>query len=157
VLAVDRSFSNVENGTYLVDRAICCMPIFGEDVLGELVESGRLLLHTANCIVVSSVYSQDYVKYQWDDNSSLRDSMVGIRVLCRDEVGMFHRVSKVIADYALSIHFADVVTSRLGDPEAVFRFELLVDDFGRYKDTIIALEKTTGVLNIKRNGNIVPY
>ncbi|MFN7950994.1 MAG: HD domain-containing protein [bacterium] len=79
----------------------CCTPVLGEDVLGYLTTGNGISLHLRRCPSLARLDPIGQVSIEWEP--SALPARLKLDLLVENQVGLIHRIAKVIADQDVNI------------------------------------------------------
>lgn len=132
----------------LVRFGRCCAPIPGDEIVGFISRGRGVTVHKLGCPRVLQLDGDRSVDVSWavTDSGFVRD--VRIKVVCMDEKGLIHEMSRVIGDQGVNIKSLNIRVN--SDKRAVGLFDLEVKNSDQLKGCIASLEGLKGILSVER-------
>jgi len=131
--------------------ATCCSPIPGDDVLGYLDESEKVIIHKRQCPVavkLKSNYGNRIIATKWDTHKSSLSFLVNLYLRGIDSVGLLNDITQVISrQLNVNIRRLNVETN-----DGIFegKIQLYVHDVNDVKRVITKLLKVPNVKTVNR-------
>jgi len=131
--------------------ATCCSPIPGDDVLGYLDESEKVIIHKRQCPVavkLKSSYGNRIIATKWDTHKSSLSFLVNLYLRGIDSVGLLNDITQVISrQLNVNIRRLNVETN-----DGIFegKMQLYVHDVNDVKRVINKLLKVPNVKTVNR-------
>ncbi|GHU85600.1 RelA/SpoT family protein [Bacteroidia bacterium] len=91
------------------ERATCCTPIKGEDIIGIIMSNGNIQIHRLNCdtaIGLMARYGNKIIKTKWTDDSQV-SFLTGIKIFGYDKQGILNEIVSIISQ-SLGINMKNV-------------------------------------------------
>ena len=134
----------------LVHFAKCCLPIPGDSICGFITRGRGIKVHRVNCNKTFEMDQMRRVEVNWASNTSQNSflQIVRIRILSQDMQGLLKLMADTLSTQGCNIHNAQVKTNR--DRKAISIFDVGIRDTKQLEDTISALRKIKGVINVMR-------
>lgn len=135
----------------LINRARCCNPLRGEQIIGYISLGKGIVVHSKSCKNVQSlmVNKERIVDVEWATNGNGKDSYaVRLLVITENRTGMIAGITGAIADIKTSIRDARAVVS----PDDRGHIEITVEVFDlKHLDKVInAVKAVPGVIDVER-------
>ncbi|MDO4186665.1 MAG: RelA/SpoT family protein [Bacteroidales bacterium] len=130
--------------------AECCRPIPGDDVLGYVSDSGRIIIHKRQCPVamkLKSSYGKRIIATQWDTHRQL-SFIVTLHLEGVDCLGLLNDVTQIISrQLNVNIHKLTIETN-----DGIFHgdIQLYAHDVGDVQTIINELKKVKNISTITR-------
>ncbi|UVW27859.1 bifunctional (p)ppGpp synthetase/guanosine-3',5'-bis(diphosphate) 3'-pyrophosphohydrolase [Massilia sp. H6] len=134
-----------------VQLAPCCLPIPGDQILGQLRRDQGLVVHTADCLPAKRVRAKEpdrWIAVQWGEELNRRFDC-RIRLLINNEKGILARVAAEIGESDANITYVGMDE----DDEHLMtqlRFTIQVQDRVHVAQLIRNLRRVTGVNRVER-------
>ena len=134
-----------------VQLAPCCLPIPGDQILGQLRRDQGLVVHTSDCMPAKRLRMKEpdrWIAVQWGNELNRRFDC-RIRVLIKNEKGILARVAAEIGESDANISYVGMDE----DEEHVMtqlRFTIQVKDRVHLAHLIRNLRRLTGVTRVER-------
>ena len=134
-----------------VQLAPCCLPIPGDQILGQLRRDQGLVVHTADCLPAKRVRAKEpdrWIAVQWGEELNRRFDC-RIRLLINNEKGILARVAAEIGESDANITYVGMDE----DDEHLMtqlRFTIQVKDRVHLAQLIRNLRRVTGVNRVER-------
>jgi GTP diphosphokinase / guanosine-3',5'-bis(diphosphate) 3'-diphosphatase len=128
----------------------CCNPIPGDDVIGILSGSEKIIIHRTNCtqaVELMSRFGNKLVKPKWTPSESL-EFLAGVNIQGIDRVGLMNEITKVISKQ-MNINMSSVnLASRDGMFEGIMM--LYIHNTEQLRALINSLKKINGIEKVRR-------
>lgn len=133
---------------FLVHYAKCCNPIPGDSIVGFVTLGRGISVHRADCPRTFEMDQDRSVDVKWNDNKSVGERMVRVRIISSDVGGLLIRLSEVFHAKSINIHNAQIRTTR--DRKAISLFDVSVKDTSQLSDVMQELQKIPDVIGVTR-------
>lgn len=134
----------------LVHFAKCCSPIPGDSITGFISRGKGIIIHRSSC---QKVFQNDQIRkvdVSWAAKTAEagQERQVRLEVIAQDIQGLLKLMSESFASQGINIESAQIRTTR--DKKAICIFEIAVKDLAQLANSMLALQKIKGVINVQR-------
>ena len=134
----------------MVNRARCCNPLHGEEIIGYITRGKGVAVHTARCKNVQQlmVNPERIVTVEWASRKEKTAYAVKLLAITENRTGMIAGITGAISDMKTGIRDARASVG----PDQKGRIEVTVEVFDvKHLDKVIsAIKKLAGVLDVER-------
>src|SRR5215510_14973989 len=134
----------------MVNRARCCNPLHGEEIIGYITRGKGVAVHTARCKNVQQlmVNPERIVTVEWASKPEKTAYAVKLLAVTENRTGMIAGITGAISDMKTGIRDA---RASIG-PDQKGRIEVTVEVFDvKHLDKVISsIKSVTGVLDVER-------
>jgi len=134
-----------------VQLAPCCLPIPGDQIIGQLRRDQGLVVHTCDCVPAKRVRAKEpdrWIAVQWGEELNRRFE-TRIRLLINNEKGILARVAAEIGESDANITYVGMDEDDEGTMTQL-RFTIQVQDRVHLAQLIRNLRRVTGVNRVER-------
>jgi len=134
-----------------VQLAPCCLPIPGDQIIGQLRRDQGLIVHTCDCAPAKRVRAKEpdrWIAVQWGDDLNRRFEC-RIRLLINNEKGILARVAAEIGESDANITYVGMDEDEDGMMTQL-RFTIQVQDRVHLAQLIRNLRRVAGVNRVER-------
>ena len=139
----------------LVNRARCCNPLRGEQIIGYVSLGKGIVVHTKRCKNVQSlmVNKERIVEVEWASSNGDKKEAFAVKLLAITEnrTGMIAGITGAIADIKTGIRNASAVVSQ--DDRGHIEITVEVFDVKHLDKVISAVKTVPGVIDVERLNN----
>ena len=136
----------------LVNRARCCNPLRGEQIVGYVSLGKGIVVHTRRCKNVPSLMANKdrIVEVEWANNNGDKKEAFAVKLLAVTEnrTGMIAGITGAIADIKTGIRNASAVVS--SDDRGHIEITVEVFDVKHLDKVISAVKTVPGVIDVER-------
>ena len=146
VLVIDRNLKGVD-----YKLALCCKPIYGDDIFGFVTSGGGIKIHRTNCPNAQELrerFGYRIVKARWSGAGSSRQYPITLRVIGNDDIGIVNNMTSIISkDEKLVLRSISIDSH-----DGLFRGNLVVmiGDASKSDALIRKLKTVKGVKQVER-------
>ena len=81
-----------------VNLAECCNPLYGEDIVGILVEGKGMDVHLLNCSTLErfSDFPEVWYELMWNKKATGQDQVAKIEITLQNKIGSLNKVTSII-------------------------------------------------------------
>jgi GTP pyrophosphokinase len=137
----------------LLNRAKCCNPLRGEEIIGYISLGKGIVVHNKNCKNVSQlmINKERIVEVEWakDDQQCIQSAK--LLAITENRTGMLAGITNAIADIKTSIRNATANVSN--DERGLIEVTVEVFDKKHLDKVISAIKKVSGVIDVERVNN----
>jgi guanosine-3',5'-bis(diphosphate) 3'-pyrophosphohydrolase len=134
----------------MVNRARCCNPLHGEEIIGYITRGKGVAVHTARCKNVKQlmINPERIVTVEWASRKEKTAYAVKLLAITENRTGMIAGITGAISDMKTGIRDARASVG----PDQKGRIEVTVEVFDvKHLDKVIsAIKKLAGVLDVER-------
>ena len=134
----------------MVNRARCCNPLHGEEIIGYITRGKGVAVHTARCKNVQQlmINPERIVTVEWASKPEKNAYAVKLLALTENRTGMIAGITGAISDMKTGIRDARASVG----PDQKGRIEVTVEvfDLKHLEKVMSAIKKVTGVLDVER-------
>jgi GTP pyrophosphokinase len=139
----------------LVNRARCCNPLRGEQIIGYISLGKGIVVHTKRCKNVQSlmVNKERIVEVEWASSNGDKKEAFAVKLLAITEnrTGMIAGITGAIADIKTGIRNASAIVSQ--DDRGHIEITVEVFDVKHLDKVISAVKTVPGVIDVERLNN----
>lgn len=134
----------------LTNRARCCNPLRGEDIVGYISLGKGIVVHNKRCKNVSQlmVNRDRIVEVEWAKSDAKEIQSVRLLVMTENRTGMLAGITNAIADIKTGIRDASANVSR--DDRGYIEVTIEVYDKKHLDRVISSIEQVPGVITVER-------
>lgn len=136
----------------MVNRARCCLPVPGDDVIGFITRGKGLMIHRKSCPNVTAYESSEpdrLVEVDWGGDSGSR-YQADIVIEALDRMGLLSDISSTFSEAKINIRSATIKS--LGNKMASFNLKVEVESLAHLNQIMANIAKLSDVLRIHRVG-----
>ncbi len=133
--------------------AKCCMPVYGDSIIGYITKGRGVAVHTKDCVNVSSKeHIERLIDVDWGENSSvsLNKYLVNVELFAYNRPGLLKEISLVLSK--ANINVVSVSTYSQQDESSVFKLAIEVIDLNSLRKILVELLKISGIYKASRVG-----
>jgi len=144
------SFQVSEIDSVIVERARCCEPIRGEEIIGHFTPGHGLIVHARNCAALekSFTHAERLVDVSWGKPAKDEVFTVTLQLNCADRKGMIADVSKKISELNVNIRRFDARADERH--HGIFQVTMDVQDIKQLEKVVRILKSLKDVEDIAR-------
>ncbi len=131
----------------LVRYTKCCNPLPGDEIVGFLTRGRGITVHRRDCEKAFEADPARKVEICWDPKAKI-NRPVKLTVVTANRPGILATVGKTF--HGLGINISEATCRAGDDGRATNTFTFLCSDLTELKDTIRALKKIDGVVDVER-------
>lgn len=136
-------------GDLLTHLARCCNPLPGDDVVGYITRGRGVTIHRRDCPNVLRTSDQErLIEVDWG-TEVIETHPVNIRVEAYDRQGLLRDIASVVADEAINLSAANVVTHKK-DHMATMMVTLEIADIDQLSRVLARIERLPNVVEARR-------
>ena len=131
----------------------CCSPLPGDEIVGYITRGRGITVHRTDCVNVMNLPESEKVRLremQWAPESmiSAEKFPVEIRLYCKDRIGMFADISKILTEKQINIISMSSAPSRHGI--ATVNMAIEIASANDLQPVINSLMSISGIQSIER-------
>jgi len=136
-------------GGLLTHLARCCNPLPGDDIVGYITRGRGVSIHRQDCANILRVTDRErLIEVDWGVEAT-ETYPVNVRVEAYDRQGLLRDIASVVADEAINMSAANVVT-RKQDHMATMMVTLEITDIDQLSRVLARIERLPNVLEARR-------
>ena len=136
-------------GDLLTHLARCCNPLPGDDIVGYITRGRGVTIHRQDCPNILRVTDRErLIEVDWGVEAT-ETYPVNVRVEAYDRQGLLRDIASVVADEAINMSAANVVT-RKQDHTATMMVTLEITDIDQLSRVLARIERLPNVLEARR-------
>jgi RelA/SpoT family (p)ppGpp synthetase len=136
-------------GDLLTNLARCCNPLPGDDIVGYITRGRGVTIHRQDCPNVLRATDQErLIEVDWGTEAA-ETYPVNVRVEAYDRHGLLRDIASVVADEAINMSSANVVT-RKKDHMATMMVTLEIIDIAQLSRVLNRIERLPNVVEARR-------
>jgi GTP diphosphokinase / guanosine-3',5'-bis(diphosphate) 3'-diphosphatase len=124
----------------------CCHPLPGDTIMGELLDSGSVAVHLANCPLLGSVEPERLVNTNWEADKN-EEFEVAFRVAAEDRSNLLYDIVKIMHSMNVGLSSLDIKSE---NSIAIGNFVGRVKSLNHFIKIRKKLFAVPGVLSIER-------
>ncbi len=132
-----------------LDYAKCCMPVFGEKIVGVLSKNG-VVVHCKHCKNLKNINGQNLVSAKWRAGAQ-KCLETSICVVFKDGIGMLSKIIDVLASQKIDITKMVATKKPAGLAEAVISFK--IPNSNELGQLLKNLKSHQGIVSAAKNEN----
>ncbi len=134
----------------LTNRARCCNPLTGEDIVGYISLGKGIVVHNKNCKNVQQlmVNKDRIVEVEWAKNDAKHIQSVRLLATTENRTGMLAGITNAIAEIKTGIRDARANVSK--DDRGLIEVTIEVFDKKHLDKVVSSIEKVPGVIAVER-------
>lgn len=137
-------------GDLLTQRANCCHPLPGDDIIGYITRSRGISIHRKGCSNIANITEKErLIEVEWGRTD--RFYPVSVRIEAWDRVGLLRDISTVVAEEKVNI--ATIGTSEHEDHTASISLTLETKGIPQLSRVLDRIEGIRGVISVARSND----
>lgn len=136
-------------GDLLTNLARCCNPLPGDNIMGYITRGRGVTIHRRDCPNVLRTNDRErLIEVDWGTESA-ETHPVNVRVEAYDRQGLLRDIAAVVADEAINMSAANIVT-RKKDNMATMTVTLEIADIDQLSRVLARIERLPNVVEARR-------
>jgi GTP pyrophosphokinase len=136
-------------GDLLTNLARCCNPLPGDDIVGYITRGRGVTIHRQDCSNILRMNDRErLIEVDWGVEVT-ETHPVNVRVEAYDRQGLLRDIASVVADEAINLSAANVVT-RKKDHMATMMVTLEIADIDQLSRVLTRIERLPNVVEARR-------
>lgn len=136
-------------GNGMVQMALCCNPIPGDEIVGVVVQDKGLIIHRKTCQNCVHIDNGKLVPVAWEPQKD-RTFSVLIDILIRNERGVIAEIATAISRESVNIETVDTLNNHKTDGLLEIHFHLQVVNLEHLERVLTQIVKIGSVIYAKR-------
>ena len=138
----------------MVNRANCCTPFPGDEIIGFVTRGRGVSVHRADCANATSLaqeQSMRLIDVEWDGEANSEKLSVGVEIFALDRTRLLRDVATTLGELGVNIVGCETLTG--GDRVAAMKFQFEISNPAQLNSVMNALQRIDSVYDVHR---IVP-
>ncbi len=142
-------------GNMMINRARCCNPLRGEEIVGYISLGKGIVVHNKQCKNMKQlmINKDRIVPVEWAGKDDKEAYAVRLQALTENRTGMIADITGTIADIKTGIRTAQAKVSN--DGQGLIEVTVEVFDLKHLEKVISSIKKVPGVIEVERLGGSV--